>query len=79
MTDYQDMKLKVSQGILLTQNQVQEIGNAIMNAPDAGWGHASDGKEELPYVYELEHHGDYGKYHIRVNRSWGMITLLALK
>ena len=73
MADYQKMRLKVSQGITLTKEQVEEVAS-LMNPPDMGWSGSLE--NPLPFVYEIVHGGEHGLYNYRVNRSWGMLTLL---
>ena len=69
------MKLKISQGITLSQKQVIEIGKTIMREPDYGW-ELEDARPEEKYKYEVRFEGEYGIYEYRVNISWNMITIL---
>ena len=79
------MRLKIQRGILLTQEQVEEIASSVMSPGDIGvWGLDSQGKpivtpEMNPKVYEETLHGEHGKYHYRVNLSWEIITILSVE
>ncbi len=73
------MKLKLKQGITLTQEQCIEIGQSVMQKPDMGWDAEYDAdyvKPMKPKVYECILDGEHGKYHYRVNISFELITLL---
>ena len=72
------MKLKISQGITLSQNQVIEIGKTIMTEPDYGW-QLEDASPEEKYKYVVKLEGEYGIYEYRVNISWEMITILSVE
>lgn len=77
-----EMKLKVMQGVKLTQDQAKEVAESIMTEPDMGWGwDMSQGVNgaPTPNVYEEELQGEHGTYSYRVNLSWDMITLKSVK
>ncbi len=69
------MKLTVCRGIELTQEQVIEIGKTVMQKPDMGWKHASDGSE-LPRVYAVSLSGEHGTYEYRVVTDAQKIILM---
>ena len=71
---YQELKLKVSQGIYLTQENLQDL--AIINTiPDMGWNYDTE-TGHTNFVETVEVQMENHTYTLRVNLSWGMITLL---
>ena len=74
------MKLKLEQGIRLTQAQVLEIAKIIMTEPDLGWDYDLDSKSSnKTNVYEDKLIGKHASYHYRVNLSFKMITILKVE
>lgn len=74
------MRLKVAQGVALTQEQAREVANVIMERPDMGWDYDSDTRKTMKTgVYDVEETGEHGRYYYRVNLSFELITLKAVK
>ena len=77
-----EMKLKIEKGIKLTQDQVIEIGNSLMQEPDMGWDWDLEHNEPASVrhkSYDVQLDGEYGTYHYRVNLSLELITILSVK
>jgi len=73
------MELKLAQGVSLTQKQCLEVAQSIMKEPNMGWGYDLETRSTKTGVYNVELKGDYGIYYYRVNTSFDLITLKAVK
>jgi hypothetical protein len=73
------MKLKLAQGVSLTQEQTLEVAQVIMTEPDMGWGYDSETRSTKSGVYDVVLDGEHGQYKYRVNTSFELITLKAVK
>ena len=71
------MKLKLKQGVSLSQNQAKEVANVIMEEPDIGWEKTRE--EKGSHVFDIKLQGEYGIYIYRVNLAFKLITLLKVK
>lgn len=71
--------IKFDRGLRMTTQQLSEFANCVLVTPDMGLGHDSMGKKISQKVYEVENEAEHGTYVYRVNRSWKLITLIAVR
>lgn len=73
------MRLKVAQGLALTQKQLREVAELVMTEPDMGWDYDETSRSKKTGVYNVSLSGEFGTYEYRVNTSFNLITLKAVK
>ena len=72
------MKIRILQGVELTQNQMIEL-STLLRTPDMGWDKDCN-NEPIPLqqgqYYDVKSAGDYAVYSYRVNLSYQLITIM---
>ena len=69
-----DMKIKITQSVALTKDQMVEVGQEVMS--EDGWvNDVVERDNAKTNVYDCMRRGKYGNYHYRVNLSFKLITL----
>lgn len=73
-----ELELKVSQGIKLTKENLEDLMEYVMDEPESGWNYEEE-YEEANYIqhYKMQI-GNY-EYSYRINLSYKLLTLLSIK
>lgn len=73
-----DLDLKVSQGIKLSKENINDLQNHVLKEPDNGWNY-DDNIQAAHYIQHYKMQIGSNVYLFRVNLSYKLLTLLSIE